>query len=589
MAGFSRVRRWFSSVSYLPNWGIDLRRFMSGTIGLTAGLVFGKNPPRIIWGDVSSAYADRPNNTIVISENMLSGNPAKRYRPDVEKEEAISAVLGTLVHEIAHFVYSPDNLLGLLNSSVPNNKLSTTIANLVEDKFIERAIVEREPTYDWMISACWSYFFDDKSIEKSLEEWDGTSFENIGAVINVMVSWKNGNYVFTHRTALEETLYNMLCSVHGMYNVQDRKDLTEKIYRFLLDERKAQTGEDIEKDMEEQDGEGEDALSELAEAIKELLEKLSGLGEMSDTTEGKLVEVARIRPAADGADATASTRRGEFIDFSVAGKMVVAWSKLNQTSGARLPFPSKWLEFRRWAADMGTVRRIRGHAGNSGKLTHPARLTDDGKIFSKAYTSAPSGATQLSGAPQTILLVDLSGSMGGRIRGKTKEKVHEACEVAQGAMEGLLAAKHRVAVYGHSTTNVGANSENCVMYVAKEFSDTLQAGTNALFNMHAKGALANNGDSYAIEAAAGKFKFDGSPMRIFVISDGEPACYLYSGRDGDEETKLVVDKLRRKGIEIYSFSIDQEAVRPNDHIYGDKNNYDAQDMDVVRKVLKRFI
>lgn len=593
MAGISRVRRWFSSVSYLPAWGEDLRRFMSGTIGLAAGLVFGHQAPNIVWGEVSSAYADRPKNQIVISADMLSSNETKRLRPEVSKDEAIAAVLGTLVHEIGHFVYSPDNLLGFLNAGVPDNLLATTIANIVEDVFIERAIVDREPTYDWMISASWDYFFPDSIIEKTLENWDGETFEDLGAVLNVMTSWKKGSYFFSPRTELEKTLYDMVRSVIGMYELQDRKDLIEKIYRFLLDERMKQTGEDIEKEMEEQEGgsgDGEGGSGSLEEAIKELLEQIEKLGEMAETTEGKLVEVAKVRTVYGESDATAYTSRYNFIDFSVAGKMGVAWSKLNQSTGGRLNFPAKWLEFRKWAVDMGTVRRIRGHAGNTGKLTHPARLTDDGKIFSKARTSSPSGATGFEGSPQTILLVDLSGSMSGYIAGsRRKEKVHEACEVAQGAMEGLLGAKHRVAVYGHSTSNVGMNAETCIIYVAKEFSDTQAAGTNGLYNMHLKGALSNNADSYAIEAVASKFKFDGSPMRIFVISDGEPACYLYRGRDGDKETKAVVDGLRRKGIEVYSFSIDSEAISSNNFIYGKDHNFDAQNMDVVRQVLRRFV
>ena len=85
----------------------------------------------------------------------------------------------------------------------------------------------------------------------------------------------------------------------------------------------------------------------------------------------------------------------------------------------------KWSILSRWVQDAGSVRTHRGQPGNYGRLTHPGRLYDDGKIFSKVERSAPSGRISEGGAPQTIFLLDFSGSMPGFIvTGKQIGRAH---------------------------------------------------------------------------------------------------------------------------------------------------------------------
>jgi len=584
----NRISQWWSSVGSLPRWGQPLQNFLSGTIGITAGLLLKDKMPRIVWEDIDTAYANQEDRYIGISSNMLSEDEEKRPNKSADKSTAISAVLGTLVHEVAHFVFSPAKLTGGLNASVPVNNLSLTLANIVEDLFIERAIVDIERSFDWMISECWRYFFPDSDIESRLAGWDGSDLSDLSAILNVMIAWKRGDWIFEPRSDFEKKLYDLTVSARGMYQLQDRKNLTEKLYRLLLDEHKEQTGEDMEKEMADAEAEGDEAMEKLGELIKKLLQEMTDTDNKSMDTEGELIEV------------NSSGRRGrdeaikrfvmdQLVDFSVAGSLPVAWVKAKQSSVARLKYPEKWKQFKVWAADQGTLRRIRGHASMKGKLTHPSNLQLTGEVFSKARTASPNGANGVDGAPQEIILIDMSGSMGNNVFGSSISKMSGACETAQGAMEGLLAAGHRVAVFGHTTEYVGAGSENAVIYIMKEFSETVEAGSNALRHTHEAGAMGANGDSYAIEAVCSRFKRDGSPMRLWVVSDGQPACDLYRGKDAIRMTKDVVTKMRKQGIEVRSFSIDRSAMSANNEIYGVKSNYDAQDQDVVRKVLKEFV
>lgn len=581
-----RINSWWSSISYLPNWGQPLRYFMSGTIGMTAGILFGNDKPRIVWENIDTAYAAQDQNKIAISASMFSEIPSQRLNPSASKSFTMEACLGFLAHEMAHFVWSPAKITGLLNPGVKMNQLAATVANIVEDVFIEDALPKRDKSFGWMISAAWDYLFTDEHIAKCMAAWDGVSLVELGPVTNVMACWKNQNFAFGFRSDFEEELYEKLMSVKGLYNLQDRKDLIEEIYNFLLDARKEETGEDVQE-MEDDSEEFEKLMEELKKLLKEM-----SMDNLQPAPDGTMVEVTIDHSLKTGEETNAlfMDRYFKFSDFSVDGKVIVAWAPVKKGVGGKLTFDKKWKEFAKFAADQGTVRRIRGAAGISGRLTHPANLYDTGKVYSRATLIAPNGSVNTNGAPQDIILVDLSGSMGGGMRGSGFTcKLDAACRSAQGAMEGLLAAKHRVAVYGHTTGHMGTDGETCVIREVKRFEDNVDFASTALYNIVENGAESSNADSYAVKAVAGKFKRDGSPMRLWVISDGQPACSLYAGDSGIRETKKVVDKLRQEGIEVYSFSIDLSAMSANNEIYGHKNNFNAQDVDVVRQVMKRFV
>lgn len=580
----SRVNQWWSSISYLPAWGHPLRYFMSGTIGITAGIIMGADKPRIVWENIETAYADQTNKKIAVSALVLSENESERPNKKFSKADAMGAILGFVVHELAHFAFSPAKIPGLLNVGIPLNEFTASVANIVEDVFIEDAIVKREPTFGWMIKMEWDYLFTQEVAKERLEKWDGVSLVDIGAVLDVMCVWKNHNLDFTFRSELEENLYNLVMSVKGVYDLQQRKDLIEKIIHFLLDARKEETGEDLEEIMRQQ---GEE-LEKLQEFLKELLKELAAEA-VDFSPEGELVDVkAKVRPVYGKSDALPDEREAEFENFSVAGNIIVSWLSPKGATRGKLTYDPKWKQFKQFAADQGTVRRVRGTAGMTGKLTHPANLNQNGKIFSNARMMAPNGSTGLEGAPQDIILIDCSGSMGGGTRNGLS-KFEEALKAAQGATDGLVEAKHQVAVYGHTTGSIAPGVEGCTMYILKNFADGPDAAAQAIFNMNALGAQNSNADGFAIEAAGAKFVRNGSPMRLWVISDGQPACSMYAGDEGIRETKKAVDKLRKQGVEVYSFSIDYNAIEPNNRIYGVKNNFNAQDINVVRQVMKRFV
>lgn len=571
------VNNWFSSVKYLPEWGWRLQRFMSGTIGLCATATFGKDYPTIQWEDIDSGYADHDLNKIAISSRILDSDLSKHPNKGVDKDEAMCAVMGVTVHEFGHFLYSPKTLPDFINPGMPkDDQIAWSIANITEDIFIEDQMVKRERFYGWMIAGAWEYFIGRDECAKRFAKWDGQNLSDLSAVLNCAIAWKNRDVVAPIRSELEQTLFDMFMSVIDMDVLQDRKDLIEKIYRFLLNAQ-----EEAGQSKSASDGEGEEGEGKSGSG-----KEVKGNGEKQVFgADGSVYEVGTPK---SGQNATEPWDRNKMQDFSVAGGMSVGWKTPNKRGLGRVNFDKKWLGFAKWAIDAGTMRIQRGTAGNFGKLTHPGRLYDDGKVFSKQMISSPNGATNLTGQPQTIILVDLSGSMSNPIgRGSRQEKVHAALEALQGIVEGLVIAKHKVGAYGHTTGDVtSSGQENCLIYIFKEFSDTLATATERISDAYAMGAQYNNVDSYAIEAVAKKFKNDGSPRRLIVISDGAPASHLYSGREGVKLTKAAVDKVRKSGVQVFSLSIDNDAISPCNKIYGTKFNFDVTDPKVIDRVIK---
>lgn len=565
-AAGSGISRWWASIKRLPGWGPGLISLMTPTIGVLAG----KMPvvPNVSWcAETDTAYADRSRQLIVIGSRIFSDYASDRINPDASKEHAVEACLGLVVHEGMHFIYSPHEISGLLNSGVPLNQQTALIANVVEDVFIEYQAAIVEKSYGWMISSLWEYYWPEASMSKKISEaWDGES-RDVKGILKTMVMWKNQDFDFSFRSPFEEELFRALYSVRGMLALQDRKDLIEKIYRLIF----------TEKEISEQEGERKKG--------KEAGEGKEG-DEAFDTFDvlGKPVKLS-AKPAPSF---TVFNRDNiVFSDYGAASNAPYVFKNIEPCSynDFVLQEPRKWDALAKWQLDVGSVRQHRGTPGNYGRLTHPSRLYDDGKIFSKVQKSSPSGRVEEGGSPQTILLIDFSGSMNGGVKGKRQSKFKAALHVAGGVGKALSQAKHRIAVYGHTTSGRGL-TEVCEISTVKTFSESVQTMFGRLSALDEVGAMNNNMDATAIEAVAKKFKFDGSPCRLFVVSDGQPSCSLYSGNSGVEITKEAVNKLRKQGVEIYSLCIDPSAMWVCSEIYGTANNFDMTDPKVADKILR---
>lgn len=570
------IRRWWHSIVTLPAWGDDLRALMTPSIGVLAGTL--PQVPKVVWSnEIDTAYADRKRKKIVVSSKFFSPFPSYRPNPKADKELTVEAVLGAVVHEGMHFIYSPKTCPDLLNTGLPVNDVTCGIANVVEDMFIEYQAPSLDKNYGWMIAACWEYFFPSEGMEERLAKlWDGVDTQNIVGIVNTMAQWKNQNYEFSFHSDFQADLFELCYSVRGMTLLQDRKDLIEKVIRLLINE------EELERQNQEQEG-GEGAKGEGGEG--------EGAKGESVTFDVKGEKVTIVPRAGNGRrqDEIFSDTAPKFEDVGVDGSYGFVL-RIVKPSDKKFVVKDikKWDKLAAWQNDVGSVRTHRGVPGHYGRLTHPARFIDDGKVFSKTEKSSPSGRVAEGGAPQTIILDDFSGSMRWGVKGTLESKFESSLHVVGGAASALVKAKHRVSVYGHSTDNIGGK-EVCEVHRMKAFSESMDVLLRSLSTVNVRGSLFNNADATAIDVVSRAFKFDGSRMILFVVSDGSPACALYQGQPGIDATKKVVDRLRKNGIEVYSLCIDPYAMDANNEIYGQHNNFDVTDPRIADKVIKKVL
>lgn len=131
-----------------------------------------------------------------------------------------------------------------------------------------------------------------------------------------------------------------------------------------------------------------------------------------------------------------------------------------------------------------------------------------------------------------VLAVDLSGSMGGI-------KVAQARKTSIILAEALSALKIPYYIMGFSADRDGADA------VHTHFVDWKNKKTDriSLISMHAGG---NNFDGYSIRYAAELLKAKNVSNKIlFIISDGEPACYMYCGNVGLSDTTNAIKESRK--------------------------------------------
>ena len=171
---------------------------------------------------------------------------------------------------------------------------------------------------------------------------------------------------------------------------------------------------------------------------------------------------------------------------------------------------------------------------------------------------------------------------------KSKNKVLNALKAAYGTALGLEDGRHRIAVYGH-TADVDLNTGNCGLFIVRiksfdEPASIINDRIHVIFGA-SESLMCSNADDHAIAHVAEAFSGIQNNKTLIVISDGMPSATYTLGIDG---TKAAAQKIRESGINVLSISIEAEAVRKNDEIYGAANNYNSADPGVVFKIIESF-
>ncbi|MBP3782676.1 MAG: VWA domain-containing protein [Butyrivibrio sp.] len=174
------------------------------------------------------------------------------------------------------------------------------------------------------------------------------------------------------------------------------------------------------------------------------------------------------------------------------------------------------------AATSGDYNIIRGSLGTTARVFD--RRRDPAKLKDAAV----------------VLLVDLSGSMSGR-------KEAQARKTAITMAEALTACHIPYYIIGfHADCGADAVHDHYVTWANKK------SDRESLISMY---AADNNFDGYSIRYAAELLKTRQEDNKIlFVISDGQPACYSYDGRTGIADTIDAI-KVARKQMTVFGIAV----------------------------------
>jgi hypothetical protein len=584
---------WYGGALHIPNYGNwFFPGFATGCLGLVRSVLRREMDTKITvrFCRMSTASADQKTNTINISEEFLKGRVPKR-KEKLDSEGALTLITGIIVHEAAHFAWSPETLepaAHFIKEYTPfpyQEKLACGLANIIEDIFIE-AEVEREiPSLFWSLEYMREVFHPESKfladVESTKEVMEPPT--SMGVVLNLTNLLINAKV----REEIESNpwvtaLYRKALSARVTSSVAARYSLTLEIYNLLMERI-------TEEECESGSG-GEEGDSEMDGELKDLLDKI--LGATADHSKPPKVSMLGDHEVNKGSltDLLDKTEDAEFqlaqVDTGFDFKEILYVEKPVAPVENTVVIDSRYNLLAEMARQRATVNRPYGLDMNRGHTIRKLhRIATDSKIFAEPVRM---GAYQPLRAG---ILVDCSGSMayGRRIgeRGflSRNTRIGKACDAAAGAALGLVEGRCEVAVFGH-TADVFFGSNDVTIYRFKDFNEPIDALPARLSAVKEEDFLEQNKDGFAIQYVARKLLGTSKKKILIVISDGSPYAPRYSGERANEHSKEMVDEARALGIEVVSISISEEAKETNDFIYGASKNVYNEDPNCIADIVR---
>jgi len=569
------IRTWYGSSVWVPTYHSNSHRyaqFAASCIGLVR-TVFKTKLDRDVsvrFTDGGSGAAQQENGIIYLNREYLKGK--FQYYPGlVPSDDALTAVLGVIVHEAAHFAYSPKTLEPYLSRIEKETKwvydpnAAATLSNVIEDIFIEYEVCKNIPSLAWMVETCRETLFRQDRLDEYVGACAGIEGtpkddQQILSALNLLIFAKAREGV-AGLTPYMERLFSLIRTATELTSLADRIKLAVVLYEMLMENAVSPP----EEEMEEVFG----------ESVGSTVNHMPGSGS-DEKPMG--IDSDILNRSLDRLDDVTVTM--ENVPGDEESSMSLFLEQVVPEDTSPVPIDNRYVALAEWTRQRTTVNKPYGLNRTTGHtITRLHRIATDQKIFServKVNTFKPM---------QVVILVDCSGSMqcpiGGVRSGKTR--LTEATSAAAGAAMGLMEGHCEVAVYGHSADLPEAGNVN--IYRFKSFGDPISSLSNRLQTVRRRDYTNENRDGYAIFHMGKKFASTKRKMLI-VISDGDPRADHYSGPKANRHTKEQVDALRAKGIEVLSISITEEARVANDYIYGKAWNVFNEDPNVIESIVR---
>ena len=506
--------------------------------------------------------------TVFVSTNVFD---SKELTPG-QKADVFT---GTAIHEGCHIKYTDFSVNG------GRDRLLQDMLNVVEDERIERILGEELPGFANYLKVMkyWCFNLYEKAVAEAL------AAKGVPMVLSRVARLFNAIlHLVRYPAALSDEdideFGETLVKVRDILSdwpssTAEAMERSRRIVDLYREEAERQAARDGESDPDGRGGgngnpdgnpEGRPSDGNSSEGNhdgdrngrrrRELQDALERVAEMA----AGLSRDPGRKPSAD--DESREVRNDRHVQEDLDGKLergsekdmtFVLPSVLGETDVER-----SWREsYERVRPYIPAVRRIlqsnaselrleeRGHL--SGRLDE-AKLVEAVQGVPAVYRRRKESA---SAKVAVCILVDESGSMCGRHEGRTRAAW--AKDAAILLNEGLKDVPNiDLYVYGHTADDpsFGAFTTQVVAY-----RDRMNRDRHAL---GARGARYDNTDGVAIREVARRVRAQTqAPCLMFVISDGAPASWQYSGSvDGVEDTRKAVQEVTRMGFTPVQIAID---------------------------------
>ena len=602
------LKQWYKGIT-VPNVSSNqYNQFISSCVGIVNKIVERELERKITvkFGNCPTAYADQAKAQIFISQDFAKGD-FRAASGDVytSSEDVIPQILGIIVHEAAHFAYSPKDLTvfaskveELLGEKV-NQAVVMRLGNVVEDIFIEYEVCNRVPQITWMLDRLNDTMFKDEDFNKACSKISSqvakpVSGTELASTVAFLIFAKTKSPVSIN--SYIDNLFQIAQSAREARTIEARIALVAELYTLVMPKV-------IEDDDGDDDAVGDSSGSKGQGSGESSESSESSTGAPSEEQSNEVTDAMDSLP--DGPTAVAgkeSESTGEYTDWQIKAineLIEVGLEELQQDGdwkygdsytmnrmtptmhAEELEIDSRYAALAQVGRQASTTNRPYGldqRRGHSIRKLH--RIATDGRIFAE---SVPSKTYK---PMEVVILVDCSGSMS------SNSNIQKAGKAVIGAAAGLKEARCEVKIVGHTAD---FNSIDLTLYDIKDWNDPISVANkrmNTLCNYSSDFKLYQNRDHLAVKETAKDFRASNAQRRrlLIVISDGEPcAGGNYFGTSAKEATRKVVNKVRKQGIDVISISITKEAMSSNNMIYGHEHNVCNEDPNVIEEVVRKLI
>jgi len=571
-----------------------------------------------------SGYTDMTRGHIVIDGKLIQDNDNK-----------LDVVSGLAIHEKLHVIYSKPlhrwqkgEEAYSMTKTYNEKKLLHSIANIIEDEYIERQLHKTCAGYVHYIEACKEHYF----AKSGVDEVDLTDFTELVNTLLLLVRYpakldadrrkKHGKHIRVFMAELKKGIDSRDSTIECIKNIyaylmkqaEDMSDgdtPTDEMLKEIEDKSKEYADDyidDFKKDVSEAawsemvaDGKIEKIRKDISERRARVLrdklaERLSDkLSELIDEEYLDALSKA-VKYESDELSSRMNNQIKDLQDSGYTEEMLD--SRLAISDGQRKisweTAPTSLLASRKYndakVAMRSQINKLKKKIQLFGTTNiHNIYRQPRGILDKRQLHRIPMGMTDLFKAKITkedkpldiCLLVDESGSMG--------YKLMEDARNAAIAIKEALADNPMINlwVYGHSADSKEEGQTEMIEY----HSPTMKDRPMAMGGLHAR---YENRDGNAIITSALRVngESDNNANRLMIVlSDGQPSANLYRGQRGIDHTAQAVKYVEGRGWNVIQVGFGGIMKRHMEQMF---TNYihveDTEELgDKVSKIIRKVI